>query len=82
MELLTIIIIGLIAGWVGSMLMKGRGLGIIGDIMEGIIGALIGGYLLAQLGVNTGGFIGSVVTAIIGSVILLFLISLVQRSEV
>ncbi len=73
------IIIGGIAGWLASMLVRGGGLGILGDIVVGIIGGIIGGLILGALGVG-GGFTGfnfiSLVTAFVGAVILLFLVRL------
>ncbi|HQR38205.1 MAG TPA: GlsB/YeaQ/YmgE family stress response membrane protein [Blastocatellia bacterium] len=65
-------IIGLVAGWLASLLVKGRGLGLIGDIIVGIIGAFLGGWLFGALGVAAGsGLIGSLVTAFVGAVVLL-----------
>lgn len=78
--LITYIIIGLIAGWIAGLIMKGRGLGIAGDIVVGIIGALIGGYIFRLLGVPTGGgFWGPLLTSIVGAVILLAIIGFVRR---
>ena len=73
------IIVGGIAGWLASLLVRGGGLGLLGDIVVGIIGAIIGGIILGALGIG-GGFTGfnfiSLVTAFIGAVILLFLVRL------
>ncbi len=79
MDLLTMLIVGLIAGWLASLIMQGRGLGIVGDIVVGIIGALIGGYLLGLVGVFPETILGTIVAAVIGAVILLFLVGLVKR---
>lgn len=79
--LITYLIIGILAGWLGGIVMKGRGLGIWGDIIVGIIGAIIGGYIFRILGIATAGFFSTLVSAIIGSIILLALISLVRREE-
>ena len=72
---------GLIAGWIAGLIMKGRGLGIVGDIIVGVIGALLGGFLFALLGVDIGGFLGTIIAAVIGAVILLFIISLIKRES-
>jgi uncharacterized membrane protein YeaQ/YmgE (transglycosylase-associated protein family) len=73
------IIVGGIAGWLASVVVRGGGLGVLGDIVVGIIGALLGGFILSALGLG-GGFTGfnliSLVTAFIGAVILLFLVRL------
>jgi uncharacterized membrane protein YeaQ/YmgE (transglycosylase-associated protein family) len=59
--------------------MKGEGFGIAVNIVVGIIGAVIGGFLFSLIGVSAGGFIGSLVTATIGAVALLFLIGLINK---
>jgi len=60
---------------------KGRRLGLIGDIMFGIVGALIAGWLLPRLGIFIGGdFIGDIINAFIGAVILLIILRLVKRA--
>ena len=55
MHILWFIIIGLVAGWLAGKLIKGKGFGVIGDIIVGVIGALIGGYLIRLLGISTDG---------------------------
>jgi uncharacterized membrane protein YeaQ/YmgE (transglycosylase-associated protein family) len=55
MEFIWFILIGLIAGWLAGQLMKGGGYGVVGDIVVGIVGALLGGFLFRTLGVSTGG---------------------------
>jgi uncharacterized membrane protein YeaQ/YmgE (transglycosylase-associated protein family) len=86
MDALSIIlwlIVGAIAGWIAGELMRGRGFGLIGNIIIGIVGAVIGGLLFGALGIGPGmGIIGSLITAIIGAVLLLFIVGLFQRSAV
>jgi uncharacterized membrane protein YeaQ/YmgE (transglycosylase-associated protein family) len=79
MEIIWFLIIGLIAGWIASLIMRGRGLGVLGDIIVGIVGALIGGFIFSLLGVESNGILGSLIMALIGAVVLLFLIGLVRR---
>lgn len=81
MDFLTMLIVGLIAGWLASMLMRGRGLGILGDIVVGVIGALIGGYLLGLMGIFSSTILGTIVAAVIGAVVLLFFVGLVKRES-
>ena len=76
--LITWLVIGAIAGWAAGTLMKGGGFGLVGDIVVGIIGALIGGFLLGGF-FSSLGIIGSIITAIIGAVVLIFVIRLVKR---
>jgi uncharacterized membrane protein YeaQ/YmgE (transglycosylase-associated protein family) len=82
MNILAWIIIGGIAGLLASLLVRGTGLGIIGDIIVGIIGAVVGSFLLTLLLPGTFAFTGfnwgSLIIAFIGAVILLFIVRLVR----
>ena len=81
MDLLTWLIVGLVAGVLASVVMGGIGYGLVGDIIVGIVGAFIGGWLFAQFGVASpfGGLAGTIFTAFIGAVVLLFLLGLLRR---
>lgn len=78
------LIVGAIAGWLASIVMKtNRSQGLITDIIVGIVGAFIGGFVLNALGVGgavTGLNIASILTAFIGAVILLALLRFIRRS--
>ena len=82
MSFLMWIIVGLVAGVLASMVMGGTGYGIIGDIIIGIVGAFVGGWLFSELGVSTpfGGLPGTIFVAFNGAVVLLFLLRLINRS--
>lgn len=82
MDLLTWLIVGLIAGVLASLVMGGTGYGLIGDIIIGIVGAFVGGWLFTKLGVTTpfGGLAGVIFVAFIGAVVLLFILRLIRRS--
>jgi uncharacterized membrane protein YeaQ/YmgE (transglycosylase-associated protein family) len=82
MNIITMLLIGLIAGWLASVIMTGRGFGLLGDIIVGIVGALIGGLLFGTVMLTTSPFANSVITALLGAIILLLVISLVRRTEV
>lgn len=74
------IIIGVIAGWLTGKIMKGSGFGFLMDMVVGLIGALIGGFISSHLGfggVGEHGLIISIVIAVIGAVILTWLVRLV-----
>jgi uncharacterized membrane protein YeaQ/YmgE (transglycosylase-associated protein family) len=74
------LIVGALAGWIAGLIVKGYGLGLIGNIVVGIIGAVIAGWLLPRIGIVIGGgFIAALINAIIGAVILLVIIGLVRR---
>ena len=82
MGILAWLVVGLIAGWLASMVMRGGGYGLIGDIIVGIVGALIGGFLAANLlnmpnavnGIN----ITSILVAFVGALILIAILRMVS----
>ena len=81
-SLIVILIIGLIAGWLAGQIMKGGGFGLIGDLIVGVIGAFIGGWLWGVLHLPFLGpwWLTAIVSAVIGSCILLFIIRLMKRA--
>ena len=80
MDLLTWIIVGLVAGVLASLVMGGTGYGLIGDIIIGIVGAFVGGWLFSRLGVSSpmSGLPGTIFVAFIGAVVLLFVLRLIR----
>jgi uncharacterized membrane protein YeaQ/YmgE (transglycosylase-associated protein family) len=64
------ILIGLIAGWLAGTIARGRGFGCITDVILGLIGAVIGGWIFSRLGIVTFGFWGSLAAATVGAVLL------------
>jgi uncharacterized membrane protein YeaQ/YmgE (transglycosylase-associated protein family) len=81
MDFIWFIVVGLVAGWLAGLLVKGGGFGVIGDIVVGVLGALLGGFLFSSMGASLGGgLIGSIVVATIGAVILIFVVRLIKRA--
>ena len=79
-SLFVILLVGLIAGWLGGQIVRGTGFGVIADVCIGIIGALIGSWLLPRLGIHLGaGIIAAIIAATIGAVVLLITLRLVNR---
>src|SRR5713226_6973170 len=72
------LIIGLIAGFLASRVMRGGGYGLIGDIVVGLIGALIGGFLADLLGLGSFGLLGTIIVAFIGACILIAILHAVS----
>lgn len=68
------LIVGLIAGFLASVVMRGGGYGVVGDIVVGLVGALIGGFLANLLGLGASGMIGTIIVAFIGACILIALL--------
>jgi uncharacterized membrane protein YeaQ/YmgE (transglycosylase-associated protein family) len=81
MSLLYFLVVGLVAGWLAGVLVKGGGFGLIGDLVVGVIGAVLGGWLFSTLGASVGGgLLGSIVVATIGAVVLLVIVRLIKRA--
>jgi len=81
MSILAWILLGLIAGFVGSKIVNGSGEGVVLDIVLGVVGAIVGGLLFTAFGSAgvTGFNIWSVLVAVVGSVVTLFLVHAVRR---
>jgi uncharacterized membrane protein YeaQ/YmgE (transglycosylase-associated protein family) len=81
MEFVWFILIGLAAGWLAGQVMKGGGFGVLGDIVVGVIGALLGGFLFRTFGVSAGGgLLGSLIVATIGAIVLLLVLRLIKKA--
>ena len=84
MNILIWLLLGAVAGWLAGLLMKGRGFGLFGNIVVGIVGSLLGGYLAGVLGISgaqASGFnLPSLLTAVLGACVLLFIISLIKKT--
>lgn len=78
MNIIAFLLIGAVAGWLGSVIYKGSGLGLLGNIVVGIVGSYIGYWLLGELGVSLGqGLLGLILTAAIGAIVILFLFNII-----
>lgn len=81
MEFVYFILVGLIAGWLAGVLVKGGGSGIVVDIIVGIIGALLGGWVFGLLGISAGGgLIGAIVTATVGAILFILILRAIKRA--
>jgi uncharacterized membrane protein YeaQ/YmgE (transglycosylase-associated protein family) len=79
-ELVWLLLIGLIAGWLAGQIVKGRGFGIAVDMIVGVIGSFVGGFLFNLLGLATFTLIGRLIAALVGSIVLLYLIRIIRRA--
>jgi len=76
-SLLVILFVGLVAGWLSGKIVDGAGFGLIGDIAVGIVGALIGSWVMPRLGLHLGsGIVSAIIVATIGAVLLLVVVRL------
>ncbi len=78
-NLILFLVVGLVAGWLAGKIMKGSGLGLVGDLIVGVIGAFIGVWLFGQLGISAGGILGLLVASIVGALLLLYVLRLIKK---
>ena len=80
-SLLTWLALGALAGWLAGKIMRGGGFGLVGNIVVGVVGSFVGGWLAGLLGLGrTGGFnLVSIATAVAGAVVLLFVVGAVKK---
>lgn len=76
---ITLLVVGLIAGWLSGVMTKGKGFGLAGNLVIGVLGALLGGILFSLLGFATVNLLGQLVAALVGALVLLFLLRFVKR---
>lgn len=82
-SLVIFIVVGVVAGFLAGVLVRGYGLGLVGNLVVGVVGAFLAGWLLPQLGVSFSvgsPLVTSIVYATIGAIVLLLLIGLVRRA--
>ena len=78
--LLVVLFVGLVAGWLAGKIVRGVGFGLIGDIVVGILGALIASLLFPRLGIHLGtGIVSEIIYSALGAVILLLVLGLLRR---
>lgn len=79
MNILMFLLIGAAAGWLGGLVMKGRGFGLIGNIIVGIVGGVLGGWIFDFMDISAGGSLrSSLLVSFVGAVALLFLVGLIK----
>jgi uncharacterized membrane protein YeaQ/YmgE (transglycosylase-associated protein family) len=80
--LLVWLLVGAIAGWLAGIVVRGGGFGLVGNIVVGIVGAFVGGWLFDYFNISAGGGIfGAIIGATVGAVVLLFGIRLIRRAS-
>ncbi len=78
-SILILLAIGLVAGWLAGMIWKGGGFGLLWNLIIGVAGSFLGGWLFRLLGISFGGIIGSIVAALVGALILLAIVNLIRK---
>jgi uncharacterized membrane protein YeaQ/YmgE (transglycosylase-associated protein family) len=74
------VVVGIIAGWLTGLVVKGRGFGLLGDLVIGLLGGIIGGLVFGLVGLAPTSWLGQIVVSFVGGVILVALIRLIRRA--
>ena len=81
-SLIVLLIVGLIAGWLAGLIWKGSGFGLLWNLIFGVCGSFLGGWLFRFLGIHIGnGWIGSIIAALVGALIILAIANLIKKSR-
>ena len=80
MWLIWTILLGILAGFIASKLVSGSGMGLLMDLVVGIVGSVLGGWIFTLLGLAAYGWIGQLVMAVIGAVVLLLIVRAIKRA--
>ncbi len=81
MYFLWYLLIGLAAGWIANLIVKGNGSGLVVNLIVGLIGGVLGGWMFSWFGWAPAGTLGSLATAVIGAILLLWIVSLITRKN-
>ena len=78
-NLVTVLAVGLLAGWLAGKIQKGHGFGIVGNLVIGVLGSVFGTWLFGEMGLPSYGFPGSLVVAVVGALVILYLLGTVIK---
>jgi len=79
MNIILWLVSGVVAGWLTGLIMKGRGYGLIGDLIVGLLGGLVGGFLAGKIGLEASSWIGQILVAVGGGVVLVAALRFLRR---
>lgn len=82
MDIVWFLLIGVAAGWLANQVMKGGGAGLVTDLIMGVIGSILGGFLFGLLGLSASGPLGSLVTATVGAIVLIAGLRAINRPRI
>jgi uncharacterized membrane protein YeaQ/YmgE (transglycosylase-associated protein family) len=78
-SLVLFLVLGALAGWISGLITKGSGFGVAGNIIVGIIGAFLGGFVFGLLGISAHSFIGQLLFAVAGALIFVWLLRFIKK---
>lgn len=78
--LVWVVLLGIAAGWLAGQITKGRGFGIVGDLVVGILGSLLGSFIFGIIGLAAYGLLGRLVVSVVGALVSLWLIRMIKKT--
>lgn len=79
MSIIVFLIVGLISGYLAGVFIRGRGLGILGDTLVGVVGSFVGGFLFKSFGLIADNLLGDIIVSFVGAALLLLVIKLIKK---
>lgn len=80
MNILIWIISGIIAGWLAGVIVKGRGFGLVGDLVIGLLGGVVGGWLAGVIGLQSSTLLSDILVAAVGGIVLVVVVRVLRRA--
>ncbi len=80
MNILIWIVVGVVAGWLTGLVMKGKGYGIVGDLIVGLLGGVVGGFLFGLLGLSPSSWVGQILVSMVGGIVLVAVIRALRKA--
>lgn len=72
------LLIGAAAGWLSGLIMKGKGFGLLGNIIVGVIGAFVGGFIFGLVGISATSLLGQLIFAVVGALLFVYLLRFIK----
>ncbi|TGN20366.1 GlsB/YeaQ/YmgE family stress response membrane protein [Leptospira idonii] len=79
LNIILFLLIGLAGGWLAGRILRGRGYGLVANLVIGVIGSFLGGFLFRLIGFNTYGLIAELIVAVVGSILLIFVAGFIKK---
>ncbi len=79
MGLIMAVVVGIFSGWLAGKIWKGKGFGLVGDLIIGILGGLLGNFLFGLVGIVALGLLGNIIAAVVGALILLWILRQIKK---
>jgi uncharacterized membrane protein YeaQ/YmgE (transglycosylase-associated protein family) len=80
MHILIWIVVGIVAGWLTGLVMKGKSYGIVGDLIIGLLGGVVGGFIFGLLGLSPTSWVGQILVSLVGGIVLVAAVRVLRKA--